>query len=239
MEKYDLAEADLKKVIELGYDKATPYIYLINWVYSNGVITIEKDKEAYEALKEGEKYGYENDPAFYQVIDNEKVFSSRKLSEFYSYAGKVCHDNGKIEDSLKYFNKAEKPGMTDEGYVERALCYFKAGRLREARKDAQKFLTGHIIDEKSVDTGELERISDAYMVLGDYDRAMKNIKRALMIDPDDHGFHINIARIHIQKGEYDLAGKHLKIVRQKKNGGIWDYRELMRLEKKITRAKKT
>jgi len=230
LKKFDLAEKDLKKAIELGDDEATPHIYLIIWIYNN----TDEDKKAYKALRRAEELGFEKDPAFNVIVDDKEQFSQAKLANFYVFAGNVCNNNAKYNEAIKYFDKAEKMGSkNDELLMGRAMCYYKMGKKEGAEKDAKKFLESGKHKDTSIHTAELEMISNACLITGDYDRAMKTAKRALLLDPKSYGFNINIARIHIAKGEYDLAQKSLDIVKKNKDKGRWDMLELERLEKII------
>lgn len=238
LNEYDKAEKDLKEVIGKGKKGATPYLYLAIMYHS-----LDRDAEAYEALKKAYQLNpdLEND-SFFNDRTEKNYNKQAALADFYTIAGKIAHDAGHSEEGLKYIDLAIKIGplspISSLAYLEKALIYFKMERYDEAKKYAQIWLDKYA-PPTIIAIESHENFSDAYMMIGEYDKALEHINDLIKLKPGFAGLYINRGRIYLRMGDYDSARKDFAMVRKiAYSGESYDAVELARLEKLLERAKR-
>lgn len=243
--EYKLAEADLLEVAKRGKKGATPYLMLATQLYSGN----DMDEEAYNALKKAYEISadIEKEPFFKRVEKGGAVNSKASLAEFYTLAGAVCEKTGRYEEALKHYDRAiqlndlkEYPIyssteiLRDDTLLYRARTYFKLDKLALARKDAMEWLNKY--KPTSVEHPEnCENLAYAYLILGEYDKALDLVEKLRKHNPEFYGVYILKGQIQMMKGDYKGARESFEIVRKHISDGKYRYDlvELKRLEGKM------
>ncbi|MBE9547607.1 MAG: tetratricopeptide repeat protein [Proteobacteria bacterium] len=113
-----------------------------------------------------------------------------------------------IMDSQKDSSFAQDPGTSFEDIERQALTaktfidegeYAHALEIINNNEDVTTFLL-HLLNRAGIRHRKEE----------EYDEAINEFKKALVIQPDDEGLHYNIARSCIEKGEWNLAEESIK-----------------------------
>ncbi len=217
MKKYKEAEKDLQdalKISERPDRKALIYSQLAD-VYNS---TDENDK-ALEAIKEVEKLeaGLPDD-AF------------KELPVVYATIGTILNDHGEYKRAVKFFDKAlaKDPGET-RLLFERAYACFYDGDKEKAQADIKAWLK---TDPPTEDAESLRSLANGYMILGEYDKALGYINKAMEKDPEDIGYPTDRAEIYILMGNKKAAADDLKKVLAKKPTGKWENQRLQKMVEK-------
>jgi tetratricopeptide (TPR) repeat protein len=239
MNEYDLAEEDLKEVIKEGKNGATPLLYAAV-LYHN----LDQDGDAYKSLKAAYSINpdLENDPYF--TDRTEKNYDKNAaLSDFYTIAGKIAHDAGHSEEGLQFIDKAIQKGsfspISSLAYLEKGLIFFKTQRYAEAGENARIWLKKYAPDP-IINIESYENFSDAYMMTGNYKKALEYINKLIEAKPDFPGFYINRGRIYLIKGDYGAARTDFEKVRSLADRGeSYDAVELNRLNALLKKLEKS
>jgi tetratricopeptide (TPR) repeat protein len=227
------AKADAIEAMNLNPRDEQPNLFLAIHIYSTG----DMEYEAYDALRRAKNQLGSKDISRSRFFDG----TDEKNANAYLMAGRICHDCGKYEESLPYFDKAvdlqKKLKMPVSAMADRAFSYFKMGQTHKARVDAAYWLK-NAFSQKMPKTPSFEDysiLSNMYMITADYDRAFSHLEKTRNSAPAKYSpgtYHISKGRIYFSMGRYDRAKAEFDIVRQKytKDEKILDMPDLVRME---------
>lgn len=237
LKKTENAKADAIEAAKLRDKEPAPYLFLAVNIYSSG----DNEHEGYAALSKAYELNgnkdIEKDP-FFAGVGKDKG----KLIDFYNMAGRLAHDVGKYEESLKYFNRAiqleEESKRPVSSWFDRAFTYFKLGRLNEAKSDAEKFLKAEQarLKKETPTFEDYDRISTANMIVGNYKEAFDYLEKTKNAAPKHYSlgtYYLSKGRIYFRMGDYKKAKENFDIVRKKYSADekILDMPDLRRMEK--------
>lgn len=215
--KFNEAEKDLKealKVSERADRKALIYGHLADVYNATG-----KDDKSLEAAREFEKLESELQPDAF-----------KELYSVYGTLGTIFADAGEYEKAINSFNKAlEREPSRKRLLFERGYAYYKTGDEAKAKADIKAWLKTKPGDEKHL----LRTMANAYMILGEYDTALKYINEAMAAEPEEYSFYNDRAYIYILQGKTDSAKKDLAVVKEKYPADHWEVKMANELFKKI------
>ena len=211
MKNYKEAEKDLQealKISERDDRKVLIYSQLAD-IYNSQ----DENEKSLEAIKEVEKLESElPEDAF------------KELPVVYRTMGTVLCDHGEYSRAIKFFDKAiaKDPG---EGRIlyERGYAYYYLGNKEKAQEGVKEWLKTNPSTE---DAENLRAIGSSYMILGEYDKALGNINKAIEKDPEDIGYLTDRAEVYILMGNKKAAAADLKKVLDKKPNGKWENKML-------------
>jgi tetratricopeptide (TPR) repeat protein len=200
--KFSEAEKDLKealKVSERDDRKALIYGQLADIYNSMG-----EDDKSLEAAREFEKLESDLPPDAF-----------RELPVVYGTIGIILADAGEYNKAITCFNKdlAKEPDKV-KLFFERGYALYQIGDKEKAAADMKKWLKTNPQDKKD--------IGIAYMVLGEYDNALKYINEAIKNKPDKTAYYNDRAYIYILKGDRESARKDLEFIKSKYSADHWE-----------------
>lgn len=211
LKKRKEAEKDLLealKISERDDRKALIYAQLAD-IYNS----MDENEKSLQAIKELEKL--------------ETGLSEDALKEMpvvYGTMGTVLCDHGEYDRAIKFFDKALKkdPGETNLLY-ERGYAYFYKGDKEKAQADVKEWLKTNPSAEEAEN---LRSLANGYMILGEYDKALGYINKAIEKDPEDTGYHTDRAQIYIFMGNKKAAAADLEKVMKTNPTGEWENKML-------------
>ncbi len=204
--KYNDAENELKKALKVSDRadrKALIYGYLAD-VYN----ATAQDDKALEAANEFEKL---------ESQLPEDAF--KELPIAYGVTGTIFADARKYDKAINYFNKALKkePGVR-RLLFERGYAYFQTGDKEKARADIQEWLKDPLTGKKD----KPRTMGNAYMIMGEYDKALKYLNEAMEANPRNFSYYNDRAYVYILQGNKEAAKKDLKLVMEKYPADNWE-----------------
>ena len=220
LKKYKDAEKDLKEAIkltDLPKVKAISYGQLADIYNEQG-----EDEKSLEAIREFEKYEPE--------LSQENL---RELPVVYGTMGTILADNGEYDRAIKCFDKAiaKEPGETSRLLYERAYAYYRKGDHEKAKEGIQEWLK---TNPESKDNIEYRSLGNAYMIKGEYDKALDYINKAMKKEPDDVSYYNDRAYIYIMKGDKESAKKDIdKVLKEIPDKDNWERKLAEKLLKSI------
>lgn len=178
----------------------------------------------------------ENDKSLEAIENLEKLEAGlpedafKELPVVYSTMGTVLCDHGEYERAVKFFDKALQKDPTETRiYFERGYAYFYKGDKEKAQADVKKWLETNPSTEEAE---SLRTLANSYMILGEYDKALGYINKAIEKDPEDIGYPTDRAEIYILMGNKKAAAADLKKVLDKKPKGKWENLMLQKMMEK-------
>jgi tetratricopeptide (TPR) repeat protein len=215
--KFDEAEKDLKealKVSERADRKALIYGHMADVYNATG-----EDDKSLEAAREFEK------------LESELPSDAfKELYSVYGTLGTIFADAGEYNKAINAFNKAlENEPARNRLLFERGYAYYKTGDEAKAKADIKAWLKTKPGDEKHL----LRTMANAYMILEEYDTALKYINEAMAAEPNEYSFYNDRAYIYILQGKTDAAKKDLELVKEKHPVDHWETKMANDLLKKI------
>ncbi len=153
-----------------------------------------------------------------------------EIPVFYGQIGTViANDKGEYSKAITYLNKAIEQEPNNVAWLfERGYTYYRAGDKEKALKDMSLWHKNN----KSAVKDKYNSI--AYMVLGEYDKSLEYINKAIKAEPDDYTLYSDRAFIYIEKGDTKSAEEDLNKVMKKYSGNNNREMQFARsLEKKI------
>lgn len=102
---------------------------------------------------------------------------------------------------------------TKDSYHDRAICYLALNKPKLAIEDLNKTLEGGRGKKRHAN---LERRGDAYLMAGQYQKALTDYDTILREDPEGNRSRDNWARVHQHRGEiFEKLGKHALAKKEK------------------------
>lgn len=218
-DKHEEAENVLKKALTIVVRddrKALIYGQLADVYNAHG-----KDNESLEAVREFEKL----EP---QLPEN----AFKELPVVYGTVGVILADHGENDKAIKFISKSleKEPGQS-RLLFERGLAYYKSGETEKARTDIKEWLKTNPSVESAKD---LALMSNAYVILAEYDKGLDFINKAIAKDPKNFSFYNDRAGIYILKGDKKAAKKDLdKVLDKYPDESNWERKMALKQLEKI------
>ena len=197
-------------------------LLLIGILAFSNAVCICQTKEEYKELgavwaKKGEhlraimvyneaidKFNY--DAELYILRGEQKWMSGKTNPEMYMLP---IARNSAYNDALLDYNRAISLDETScHGYYARGSLYFNYQMYDEAIKDFSKQLQYEEVEENKHKAYESRAM--ARLCKGEYDGAMEDCNKAMVINPKDFGVYTNIAHIYRAQKNYAKANEFLK-----------------------------
>ena len=214
--RYNDAEKELLealKVAERADRKALIYGELAD-VYN----ATAQDEKALNAVREFEKLEAE-------LPDN----AFKELPIAYGITGTILADAEEYDKAINYFNKAlEKEPEEKRLLFERGYAYYRTGDKEKAMADIKKWL-------KDPSTGKRDKprtMGNAYMIMGEYDKALKYFNEAMKANPNNFSYYNDRAYVYILQGNKEAAIKDLNLVIEKYPADNWEVKMAKKLLEK-------
>lgn len=206
MKRYSDAEKELKdalKVSERIDRKAHIYGELAD-VYN----ATAQDDKALEAAREFEKLEPE-------LPKN----AFKELPIVYGVTGTILADAREYDKAINYFNKAlEKEPGERRLLFERGYAYYQTGDKEKAMADIQEWMKDPLTGKKD----KPRTMGNAYMIMGEYDKALKYFNKAMEANPKNFSYYNDRAYVYILQGNKKAAIKDLNLVIEKYPADNWE-----------------
>jgi tetratricopeptide (TPR) repeat protein len=157
--------------------------YTLHYSMGNSRLADNKPTYAMEEFYEAEKY--------------------MKTPELYYSMGRACFIMERYELAEEFFGKSL---LLDKNFsmsnVGRGNLYVAQGRFEEAIREFEKALDNILFHERE---SAFFNMALAYIGLGDYDNAIKNLKKSTQFNPGFLPAYFHLGKVYMDLGDYELA----------------------------------
>lgn len=185
-------------------------------------------------LAADEKHIVDEINAFQRQLQNSKNFkdvfgpvtfqdNDRKTTLSFIEQLVVVEEEGILaSQSSQISGTGQKTGRDDlEPLVQKIILLIDRGDIAKARN-----IYGENEQLRSLIVRQYNRAGIGYRREGRFDTAMAEFKKALMVEPEDEGLHYNMARVHIEQGDW-AAAETLILTALKINAGFQEGQSLL------------
>ena len=149
-----------------------------------------------------QKYTY----AMEDFLEAEKY---KKTPELYYAMGETCYMLERFELALDYFDKSLYLNKDfSSSYIGRGIVFMTLERYDEAIAEMEKALNNIIFHEPEI---AYYHIGNAYLAMGDYDQAIKNLKSAIRVSPEFAMAYFRLCNIYIELDLFDEASSIMQL----------------------------
>lgn len=217
MKRYSDAEKELTdalKVSERIDRKAHIYGELADVYNATG-----RDEKALEAVREFEKL---------ETQLPKDAF--KELPIVYGVSGTILSDHREYDKAINYLSKAlEKEPGSRRLIFERGYAYYQKGDKDKAITDIKEWLKDPVTGNKD----KPRTMANAYMIIGEYDKALKYANEAMEANPKNFSYYNDRAYIYILQGNKEAAKKDIDLVMEKYPAGDWEVKMAQELLEKM------